>query len=161
MHCQKDRYVNDEAICQAAVGMFGQIGIKVNLVAHSKSLHFPMIQRNPPETEFFLLGWGVPPFDSDYIFSFLYHTREGARGSWNATRYSNKEVDAMIVSLSSEIDLAKRNAMIAKIWAILKEETIYLPIHHQSVSFAMKPFVDVPVDPENQPKFKYISAKAM
>jgi peptide/nickel transport system substrate-binding protein len=161
MHCPNDRYVNDEAICQAAVGMFGQIGIKVNLVAHSKSLHFPMIQRNPPETEFFLLGWGVPPFDSDYIFSFLYHTREGARGSWNATRYSNKEVDAMIVSLSSEIDLAKRNAMIAKIWAILKEETIYLPIHHQSVSFAMKPFVDVPVDPENQPKFKYISAKAM
>ena len=33
LNCPNDRYINDEAICQAAVGMFGQIGIKVNLDA--------------------------------------------------------------------------------------------------------------------------------
>src|SRR5882724_1603752 len=32
LHCPNDRYLNDEAICQAAVGMLGQIGIKINLV---------------------------------------------------------------------------------------------------------------------------------
>ena len=45
LHCPNDRYLNDEAICQAAVGMLGQIGIKVNLVSQSKSLHFPLIQK--------------------------------------------------------------------------------------------------------------------
>ena len=39
-NCPNDRYINDEAICQAAVGMFGQIGIKVNLDAKPKAQHF-------------------------------------------------------------------------------------------------------------------------
>jgi peptide/nickel transport system substrate-binding protein len=159
LHCPNDRYVNDEAICQAAVSMWGQIGIKVNLVSQSKSIHFPLIQKNPPETDLFLLGWGVPTFDSDYIFSFLYHAREGSRGSWNATRYVNKEVDAMIQSLSADTDLAKRNATIAKIWEILKKETVYLPIHHQALSYGMKADIDIPVDVSNQPKLKAVSFK--
>jgi peptide/nickel transport system substrate-binding protein len=159
LHCPNDRYVNDEGICQAAVGMFGQIGIKVNLVSQSKSIHFTLIQKNPPETEFFLVGWGVPTFDSDYIFSFMYHSREGTRGSWNATGYSNKDVDAMIQTLSGETDIAKRDATIAKIWALVKEEAIYLPIHHQQLSYAMKNDVEIPVDVANSPKLKMVAFK--
>ncbi len=75
LHCPNDRYVNDEAICQAAVGMWGAIGVKVNLVSQSKSIHFTLIQKNPAETEFYMVGWGVPTYDSHYIFSFMYHTR--------------------------------------------------------------------------------------
>ncbi|MBI3451273.1 MAG: ABC transporter substrate-binding protein [Rhodospirillales bacterium] len=159
LNCPNDRYVNDEAICQAAAGMFGQIGIKANLVSQSKSLHFPLIQKTPPETDFYLLGWGVPTFDSEYIFSFLYHTRSGKFGSWNATGYSNPDMDKLIESLSGETDTAKRNAMIAKIWAQLQSDVIYLPIHHQVLAFAMKNNIDVPVDPENQPKLKYVAFK--
>jgi hypothetical protein len=89
LHCPNDRYLNDEAICQAAVGMLGQIGIKINLVSQSKSLHFPTLQNL--KSDFYLLGWGVPTYDSDYIFSYLYHTRTGTYGGWNMTRYSNPE----------------------------------------------------------------------
>ena len=78
-HCPNDRYLNDEAICQAAVGMLAQIGIKANLVSQSKSLHFPLIQK--AEVDFYLLGWGVPPYDSEYIFSYMYHTRGDKYGS--------------------------------------------------------------------------------
>ena len=91
LHCPNDRYLNDEAICQAAVGMLGQIGIKVNLVSQSKSLHFPTLQNL--KSDFYLLGWGVPTYDSDYIFSYLYHTRSGTYGGWNATRYTNPALD--------------------------------------------------------------------
>ena len=66
--------------------MLAKIGIKVNLVAQPKGPHFTLIQKQPPETEFYLLGWGVPTYDSHYIFSFLYHTRAGKDGGWNATR---------------------------------------------------------------------------
>ena len=31
MDCPNDRYVNDEAICQAVVGMLARVGVKVNL----------------------------------------------------------------------------------------------------------------------------------
>jgi peptide/nickel transport system substrate-binding protein len=159
LHCPNDRYVNDEAICQAAVGMWGAIGIKVNMVSQSKSLHFPLIQKNPPETDFFLLGWGVPTFDSDYIFSFLYHTREGSRGSWNATKYKNPEMDKLIQTLSAETDIAKRNATIATIWAKLKADVVYIPVHHQALSYGMKSDLDIPVDVSNQPKLKFVTFK--
>lgn len=159
LHCPNDRYVNDEAICQAAVGMWGQIGVKVNLVSQSKSIHFPLIQKNPPETEFYMLGWGVPTFDSEYVFSFLYHSRADKYGSWNASRYGNPEADKMIESLASEVDKAKRNATIAKLWALFKDEVVYLPVHHQTLAYAMKNSFEIPVDVANQPKMKYVSFK--
>jgi peptide/nickel transport system substrate-binding protein len=161
MHCPNDRYVNDEGICQAVVGMMGQIGIKVNLVSQSKTIHFPLIAKEPPETDFYLYGWGVPTFDSEYVFTYLYHSRTGKFGANNATRYVNKDLDAKIVSLASEIDTKKRNATIAEIWKVAADETLYLPVHHQMLAYAMKNNVDIPVDAENQVKLKYVTFKGM
>ena len=161
LNCPNDRYVNDEPICQAAVGMLGQIGIKVNLISQSKSLHFPLIQKNPPETDLFLLGWGVPTFDSEYVFSYLYHTRGDKLGGWNATGFSNPEADKMIQSLSSEVDTTKRNAAIRKLWDMAIDETIYLAIHNQVLAYAMKANIDIPVHPENQPNMKFVAFKQM
>jgi peptide/nickel transport system substrate-binding protein len=156
-NCPNDRYLNDEAICQAAVGMLGQIGVKANLVSQSKSLHFPLIQK--AETDFYLVGWGVPTYDSEYIFSYLYHTRTDKFGSWNPTKYSNAEVDKLTQSLSSETDIAKRNANIAQIWKQVAADQIYIALHHQVLAHAMKSFIDVPVHPENQTHFKLVAFK--
>lgn len=155
LDCPNDRYINDEGICQAIVGMMGQIGITVNLDAKPKAQHFPLITQG--ETDFYMLGWGVPPMDSEYIFNFLYHTRGGDRGSWNNTGYSNPEVDEMVVSLASDVDLENRNATIAKIWETVQAETLYLPVHHQVLNWGMTDKVDIDVDPEDQPKIKYVS----
>ena len=65
----------------------------------------------------------------------------------------------MIESLSSETDKAKRDATIAKLWALFKDETLYLPVHHQTLAYAMKAGFDIPVDVSNQPKLKYVSFK--
>jgi peptide/nickel transport system substrate-binding protein len=159
LHCPNDRYINDAAICTAAAPMLARIGIKVNLVAQPKALHFPLIQKEPPQTEFYLLGWGVPTYDSHYIFSFLYHTRSKSDGSWNATRYSSPEADTAIRSLTSEVDKAKRDAAIAKLWAMLAGETNYIAIHHQMLAYAMTRDLDIPVSPENQVHVKFIAAK--
>ncbi|MEM6825780.1 MAG: ABC transporter substrate-binding protein [Pseudomonadota bacterium] len=153
LDCPNDRYINDEAICQAAVGMFGQIGITVNLSALPRAQHFPLIAND--ETDFYMLGWGVPTYDSEYIFNFLYHTRTDARGSWNGTHFSNPEMDEMIVSLSSETDLDARNETIAKLWEMGKAETIYLPIHNQVLNWGHSNAWQTIVDADDQVKFKY------
>jgi peptide/nickel transport system substrate-binding protein len=41
LDCPNDRYINDEAICQAAVGMLAQIGITVNLDAKPQGAALP------------------------------------------------------------------------------------------------------------------------
>ncbi len=155
LDCPNDRYINDEPICQAIVGMMAQIGVTVNLDAKPKAQHFPLISNG--ETDFYMLGWGVPPFDSEYVFNFLVHTRGGDRGSWNATGYSNPDLDAKIVSLASETDLEVRDATIQEIWEVVQAETLYLPVHHQVLNWGMKDGIAIEVDPEDQPKIKYIS----
>ncbi|MEM6904413.1 MAG: ABC transporter substrate-binding protein, partial [Pseudomonadota bacterium] len=155
LNCPNDRYINDEAICQATVGMMAQIGVKVNLDAKPKAQHFPLI--NNLETDFYMLGWGVPTFDSEYIFNFLVHTKGEKYGSWNGTRYSNPELDEMIQALASETNLDKRNDDIAAIWAQVQEDVIYLPVHHQVLNWGMKSGVQMDVQPEDQPKLKYVS----
>ncbi len=153
LDCPNDRYVNDEGICQAAVGMLAQIGVTVNLNAQPKAQHFPLIQND--ETDFYMLGWGVPTYDSEYIFNFLVHTRGEERGSWNGTGYSNPDLDAKIVSLASETDLEARNATINDIWTVVQEEALYVPIHHQVLNWGMTEKVGTEVSPEDDPKFKF------
>ncbi len=154
LDCPNDRYINDEAICQAAVGMLGQIGVKVTLQARPKAQHFPLIQKL--ESDFYMLGWGVPTYDSEYVFNFLVHTRDKDFGSWNATRFSDAQLDAKILALSSETDLEARNASIADIWKAVQANMIYIPIHHQVLNWGFTSKINTPVDPEDSPKFKYI-----
>jgi peptide/nickel transport system substrate-binding protein len=156
LDCPNDRYINDEAICQAAVGMLAQIGITANLSALPRAQHFPLIANL--ETDFYMLGWGVPTYDAEYVFNFLYHTRGDARGSWNGTRFSNAEMDEMIASLTSNTDLEERNATIAALFEMAEEELIYLPIHNQVLNWGISDDWTTAVDADDQVKFKYFEA---
>ncbi|MCR9125791.1 MAG: ABC transporter substrate-binding protein [Rhodobacteraceae bacterium] len=153
LDCPNDRYINDEAICQAAVGMLAQIGVTVNLDAKPKAQHFPLI--NTLETDFYMLGWGVPTYDSEYIFNFLVHSRDDKYGSWNGTRFSDAELDAKIEALASETDLPKRDQMINEIWQVVQDEQLYIPIHHQVLNWGMASRVGTIVAPDDMARFKY------
>ena len=153
LRCPNDRYVNDEAICTAVVGMFGKIGVNVNLFAQTKSKHFKELKED--KGDFYMLGWGVPTLDSHYVFHYLYES--GA--SWNKVNFSNSDVDAAIRVMEGEVDLDKRNAAIANAWKIVKDDISYLPLHHQVISWATKKNVDVPIRPNNEPLFRFASFK--
>ena len=153
LDCPNDRYINDEGICQAAVGMLGQIGITVNLDAKPKAQHFPLITDG--KTDFYMLGWGVPTYDSEYIFNFLVHGRESDIGTWNGTGYDNDDLDAKIKALASNTDLDARNQEIAEIWRVVQDEQLYIPIHHQVLNWGMAENLGIEVDPEDQPMVKH------
>ena len=153
LRCPNDRYVNDEAICTAVVGMLGKIGVNVNLFAQTKSKHFKELKED--KGDFYMLGWGVPTLDSHYVFHYLYES--GA--SWNKVNFSNSDVDAAIRVMEGEVDLDKRNAAIANAWKIVKDDISYLPLHHQVISWATKKNVDVPIRPNNEPLFRFASFK--
>lgn len=156
-HTTNDRYVNDEAVAQAVVGMLGQIGIKATLVSQSLRVHFPGIQRG--EYDFYLLGWGIPTFDSHYVFNDLYRTKTASAGTWNGTGYSNAALDARIDGLNSEVDQEKRNAAIAEIWKQVQADAVYAPIHMQFIAGAMRSEWNIPTDVENTPKMRFVRAQ--
>ena len=151
LRCPNDRYVNDEAICTAVVGMFGKIGVNVSLNSQTKSKHFKELKNK--KGDFYMLGWGVPTLDSHYVFHYLYDT--GA--SWNRVNFSDARVDELIKVMEGEVDLDKRNAAIAEAWKIVKDDISYLPLHHQVISWASAKNVNVPIRPNNEPLFRFSS----
>jgi peptide/nickel transport system substrate-binding protein len=121
----------------------------VTLASRPIAQHSPLVINS--ETDFYLLGWGVPTFDSAYVFNDLVHTKEGDYGAYNAGLYSNPELDAKIKSLGTEVDTEARNATIAEIWEVVKADRVLLPIHNQVLAYAMRDNVNLAVHPENQP----------
>tara|TARA_Y100000590_G_scaffold75748_1_gene83734 strand:- start:657 stop:2222 length:1566 start_codon:yes stop_codon:yes gene_type:complete len=149
LDCPNNRYINDEAICVAAVSMLAKVGIKVNLDAQPKSIHFKDLQNDL--SDFYMLGWGVPTFDSHYVYSFLL----ASEGSWNKVGFSDARVDELIGTMLTETNLDKRNANIAEAWAIVQDNMPYLPLHHQVISWGSKSNVDVPIRTNNEPLFRH------
>jgi len=159
LDCPNDRYNNDEQICQAVASMLAQIGIKIDLQARSKTLHFPKLQKK--DSSMFLLGWGVPTLDSHYVFTFLYQTEDAAKkvGGWNYTGYSNPKMDALTDAMLKEVDQAKRDKMIADAWALAVADMPYLPLHHQLIVWSMSDKVTIPIFANDAPNFKYSTMK--
>ncbi len=154
LDCPNNRYINDEGICQAVVGMLAKIGVKVMLSAIPKTIHFPKIKNR--ETDFYMLGWGVPTLDSHYVFSFL--TR-GADKGWNGTGFADPEIDKIIDRIEIETDFAKRDALIAKVWKRMKDNVNYLPLHHQVIVWAMNDRIDLPIVADDGVRFIYTKFK--
>ena len=153
LHSPNDRYVNDEAISTAVAGFLGRIGIKTEVSSRPIAQHSVSIVK--ADSDFYLYGWGVPTYDSAYIFDFLVATRgKEGRGAQNATGYSNAEIDSKIISLSSESDKAKRDATIKDIWQTVQKERFYIPLHDQVIHFASVKKINVPVHPDNAIHFK-------
>jgi peptide/nickel transport system substrate-binding protein len=144
-----NRYVNDEAISTAYVGMLGRIGIQVTLASRPIAEHSPLILNS--YTDFYLLGCGVPTFDSAYVFNDLVHSKTETHGTYNVGLYSNPELDKKIISLGTQTDLDARNATIAEIWEVVKADRVLLPVHNQVLAYAMRSDITLPVHPENQP----------
>lgn len=149
LDCPNNRYNNDEKICQAAVAMLAKIGVNVSLDAIPKAQHFPKIQKR--ETDFYMLGWGVPTLDSHYVFSYLLD----GDGSWNATGYNNPIVDAVTSAIVTEIDIPKRTAMMDAAWTQVKADMPYVPIHHQVLAWGIADGFEIPIaaDDAVRPRF--------
>jgi len=147
LDCPNDRYVNDEAICQAVVGMLARVGVRVRLDAKPRTLHFPKLQNN--QTDFYMLGWGSATMDAHYHLSFL-----GLPNAWNRTSYVNDRLSSLINEMAAETNLRRRNAMIAEASGIIRNAHIYIPLHHQMLAWTMKSWLDLPIQADNQPQFR-------
>ena len=137
LDCPNNRYVNDEEICQALVGMWAKIGLRVKLNAQPMSTFIAKIQRFDHSA--YMLGWGVATFDGLYTLQSLMRTKTtGADGSFNLGRISDAKLDALIDAIKTETDVKKRDAMIREALVLTRDNYYYTTLHHQLRPWAMK-----------------------
>jgi peptide/nickel transport system substrate-binding protein len=149
LDCPNDRYINDEAICQAVVGMLARVGITVTLEARPKSLHFPKIQNN--RTDFYMLGWLPDTYDAHNSLVFL----ASSQSIWNRTGFVDQDMFNLIKAIATETDVAKRDAELKAAIQRLHDGTSYIPLHHQMLAWATRKGVEVPITASNKPHFRY------
>ncbi len=140
--CPNNRYINDEAICQAVTAMWARVGVKAKLRTLPLVTYFPMIQRY--EASIYMLGWGVPTFDAMYSLQSLVRT-VGAQGdgNYNVGRYSNPQMDALIERAKKETNLKLRTELLTRALALQNQDVAHIPLHNQVIPWAMKKNIDV------------------
>jgi peptide/nickel transport system substrate-binding protein len=154
LDCPNNRYVNDEEICQALVGMWSRVGLKVRLLAQSMPIFIAKIQNFDHDA--YMLGWGVANFDANYTLLSLMHTKTtGAAGSFNLGRISDPKLDALIQSCNVETDVKKRDAMLREALTLTRDQYYYVPLHHQLRPWAMKKNITTVYKSDDRPEAKY------
>ena len=156
LDCPNNRYINDEAICVATAAMLAQINVNVKVNAMPRAIYFPKIQNF--DSSFYMLGWGVPTFDSQYAVESLLHTLipKTADGDYNLGRYSNPKVDALIDQLKTEVDGKKRSALAHEITKLHMADVGHIPLHHQVIPWAMRSNVSVVHRADNRLTVKWV-----
>ncbi len=150
LDCPNDRYLNDEPICQAVVGMLARIGVKVTLDLKPRTIHLPKLQAK--KTDFYMLGWGSDTMDAHNHLSFM----ASPTSIWNETGYVDQKLFDLINGMESEIDMAKRDGMIKEASLRLREAYSYVPLYHPMLAWATRKGVTVPMVPDNLPYFSYV-----
>ncbi len=142
--CPNDRYVNDEAICQAVVPMLARIGIKPTLNAQTKGLHFDKIGlKQGNNTSFYMLGWTPGTYDGLNPLVNLMTTKGEGHGTWNCGKYTNARVEELTKKIAVEVDAEKRMKMLHEAHKIHKEEFGHIPLHQQALAWGVRDFVDI------------------
>ena len=158
LDCPNNRYVNDEEICQALVGMWAKAGLKVKLLAQNMTPFITKIQNFDHDA--YMLGWGVANFDANYTLFSLMHTKtKGAAGAFNLGRIQDAKLDALIDSANTEIDAKKRDAMLREALLMTRDNYYYVPLHHQLRPWAMKKSVTTVYKSDDRPEARYATVK--
>ena len=115
MDCPNDRYVNDEAICQAVAAMLARIGIKVNSERPDPRALFRQDPRARLQHQ--LLHAGLDAGRHLRRAQRLRADHADARpqrrkGVFNVGGYSNARFDELADKIEQETDKEKRDAMI-------------------------------------------------
>lgn len=149
LKCPNDRYLNDEAVCQAVVGMLAKVGIKAELDAMPVRGYWKELRAD--NFDMYLLGWSPGTFDAEHPIRFLAHTpnKEKKLGSWNFGDFSNPTIDANLPKIQSEIDAAKRQEMLDQSTKVLQDETAYVPLYVQPLVWGTRDNIDLTQRPDN------------
>ena len=159
LDCPNDRYINDEAVCQAVTAMLARIGMRVTLNAQTRLQYFAQISNPDYKTSFYMLGWTPTTYDAHNALFNLAGSRNGVRGVFNDGGWSNKPFDALVDQIAVETDAAKRQGMIDQAAKIMHDEAAFIPLHQQTVVWAYKSNISLQQLADNTFPLRYVVVK--
>jgi peptide/nickel transport system substrate-binding protein len=143
------------AVCQAVVAMLEKVGIRANLQTSPSSIFFPKLtQATGSLLEF---GWSAAPDPWSTLHSIV-RTHDGASGgAFNAGRYSNPKLDALIDGIRVQPDLDKRRTMVGEALKIVNDDLPLVPLYRRHLNWVMKRKVNVTQLPNDVLELRWVT----
>jgi peptide/nickel transport system substrate-binding protein len=148
--CPNNRYINDEKVCTAVAAMWAKVGLDVKVDAMPRALFFPKVLKL--DVSAYIWGWGSDSGDAMDTLKPVLHGRNDVTGAGNnnAGNYNVPELDALIDAAAVEMNLARRQDMINKAFAIVRDQVLVIPLHRQVIPWLSLAGVTVVHRPNNQ-----------
>ncbi len=133
-----DRYINDEKIAQAVAQMLTRVGIRTQVDASTASTFFT--RRNKFEFSMYLAGWSTDSGEMSNSLNSLVVTLQPdkGRGTTNRGRYSNPQLDELVLKAKSTVDDAAREKLLQQASKLVMEDFGIIPLHFEVTPWAMR-----------------------
>jgi peptide/nickel transport system substrate-binding protein len=160
LDCPNDRYIADEPICMAIASMLARIGVKVDVFARTKVRFFSDINYPNYKTSFYMLGWTPSTYDAHNVIRTILASRgRPGIGITNDAGFSSTRIDELEPLISTELDPAKRQAMIDEVAKIVQDEVGYVPLHQQRITWAAKDKIELTQPADNTFPMRWVRVK--
>jgi len=132
------RYINDARIAQTVASMWTRIGVKTDVDAKAPPVFFK--NRDAYAFSAYLAGWSSTGGEMSNPMRALLVTPNPAEGlgTTNRSRYSNPDMDALVVQASATMDDARRADLLRQASEIAMADYAMLPLHFEMSAWAMK-----------------------
>jgi peptide/nickel transport system substrate-binding protein len=138
--------------------MWARVGVKATAVVEPFAALSARLQNL--DSSAYLYGWSGPGLDAQNVLQPLVRTRTGgADGYANFGRISDAGVDQLVDTMKSEIEPARRVAMMRDALQRVRDEVLLIPLHHPMRPWAMKPRVDVVYRINDQPEARFMTVR--
>lgn len=148
LHTTTDRYPKDSQIAQAIGQMWTRLGLQASVEGVPGQVFFGAATRH--EFSAFIAQYGT--IEASEGPRAVLHTRDPEKGlgAANRARYSNPEVDKLIVAALTEMDPEKRIAKVAAAIEAAMEDQALIPVFHPTWDYAAKRSLVVTPRPERR-----------
>ena len=142
-----------EAVCQAMTAMLTKVGIRATLRTSPSNQFFPKL--SGATASFLEFGWTPNP-DAWASLNALFRTWDKTGGgTFNAGRYSNPKLDALIDGMRVEPDLTRRRARVDVALRLVHDDLPFIPLYRRTLSWAMKTQVTVVQWPNDSTELRW------
>jgi peptide/nickel transport system substrate-binding protein len=133
-----DRYMNDARVIQAVGQMWTRIGVRTVVEAQPYAAFIGRASRR--EFPAALLSWGNSTGEASVLLGSVLRTRnrERGHGAANRTEYSNPEMDRLLGAAETEMDDARREALLRQASGIVIDDVALVPLYLQNALWAMR-----------------------
>ena len=147
-----------EHVCQAIAAMLTQVGIRTALHTSPSTQFFPMITQGKVSlAEFGFTGTSEDPWQS--LNALLHSWDNDGGGTFNAGRYSNPRLDALIDAVRTERDPEKRRTLVSTALKLAGDDIAYIPLYRRSLTWVMQKKVHVVMSPDDTIAVRWVVVK--